>query len=305
MAKTDWPSLEPEYNRLWASMEIRSSWHAPLERRARAILANKPRYQAVSAKTGVPWFFIGVIHSLECGLSFSKHLHNGDSLKARTWRVPAGRPKNGSPPFTWEESACDALMMKSLDKVKDWSAARICFELERYNGFGYRTYHPGTLSPYLWSGSTHYVKGKYVADGKWSSTAVSQQTGAIPLLVKLAELDHSIVLGGAAPAVPEEVKSLPAVPTTTSAVVAASRKLSFLVRVRQFIVFCFTSIAALFTADNFEVAKGFITDVKDIAWSNALWIMVAAGVAVWLIAKYIESRSVKDAVEGRYIPSGA
>lgn len=305
MAKTDWPSLEPEYNSLWASMEIRPSWHAPLERRARAILANKARYQAVSALTNVPWFFVGVIHSLECGLSFSKHLHNGDSLKARTWRVPAGRPKTGSPPFTWEESACDALKMKSLDKVKDWSAARICFELERYNGLGYRTYHPGTLSPYLWSGSTHYTRGKYVADGKWSSTAVSQQTGAIPLLVKMAELDHSIVLGGPAPAVPEAVKTLPPVPTTTAAVVAASRKLSLLVRVRQFIVFCFTSIAGLFTAENLGIAKDWINEVRDIAWSNALWIMVVAGLAVWLIAKYIESRAVKDAREGRYIPSGA
>lgn len=303
MAKISWPQLEPEYNRLWASMEIRASWHAPLERRARDILANKARYQGVSLKTGVPWYFIGIVHSLECGMKFTGHLHNGDSLKKRTWQVPAGRPVKGNPPFTWEESACDALLMKSLDKVKEWSIARVLYELERYNGFGYRTYHPSTLSPYLWSGSTHYARGKYVADGKWSSTAVSQQTGAAPLLAKLQELDKTIVFGEPA-AIPPEVATLPPV-MTTQTVVAASRKLTLLSRVRSFIVFCFTSIAGLFTADNLGVAKGFITDVKDVAFSHAIWLMVAAGLAVWLVAKYVESRSVKDAIEGRYIPSGS
>ncbi len=305
MAKISWPQLEPEYNRLWNSMEIRATWHAPLERRARDILANKARYQGVSAKTGVPWYFVGIVHSLECGLKFTGHLHNGDRLTARTHQVPAGRPVKGTPPFTWEDSACDALLMKSLDKVKDWGIARVLYELERYNGFGYRTYHPSTLSPYLWSGCKHYSKGKYVADGKWSSTAVSQQTGAAPLLAKLQEIDASITFDvGAVVKIPEAAATLPPV-MTPQTIVAASRKLTLLSRVRTFIAFCFTSIAGLFTADNLGVAKGFITDVKDIAWSHALWIMVAAGIAVWLVAKYIEGRTVKDHIEGRYIPSGS
>ena len=42
------------------------------------------------------------------------------------------------------------------------------YELERYNGFGYRDRRPQVLSPYLWSFSNHYSRGKYVADGRFS-----------------------------------------------------------------------------------------------------------------------------------------
>ena len=43
------------------------------------------------------------------------------------------------------------------------------------------------LSPYLWSFSEHSDRGKYVADGRWSATAVSRQPGAAVLLRRLAE----------------------------------------------------------------------------------------------------------------------
>jgi hypothetical protein len=61
--------------------------------------------------------------------------------------------------------------------------------LERYNGWGYRLYHPHVLSPYLWSGSNHYTSGRYVADGTWSETAVSQQIGAAVILRRMAECE--------------------------------------------------------------------------------------------------------------------
>ena len=60
------------------------------------------------------------------------------------------------------------------------------FQLEGYNGFGYRDHHPTVPSPYLWSFSNHYTRGKYVADGRFSPTAVSQQCGAAVLLKRLA-----------------------------------------------------------------------------------------------------------------------
>ena len=55
------------------------------------------------------------------------------------------------------------------------------FRFEKYNGFGYRSH--GIASPYLWSYSNQYTKGKYVRDGKWDANAVSLQCGAA-LLVK-------------------------------------------------------------------------------------------------------------------------
>ena len=59
--------------------------------------------------------------------------------------------------------------------------------MERYNGWGYRRYHQQVLSPYLWSSASHYLRGKYVADGSWSDTAVSRQVGGAALIRRLDE----------------------------------------------------------------------------------------------------------------------
>lgn len=90
--------LRGEYARLLSTMTIRPDKLAALDATARKIVAGRSRYEAVSKATGVPWQLIGVIHAMECGLSFKSHLHNGDPLTARTRQVPAGRPKIGSPP---------------------------------------------------------------------------------------------------------------------------------------------------------------------------------------------------------------
>lgn len=191
--------LRAEYARLWAEARITTRFETASLTTARKVLAGKERYQKIESDTGVPWYVVGTIHALESGCRWSTHLHNGDPLTAKTKRIPKNRPAKGSAPFTWEESACDALMLKDLHQITDWSPERICYELERYNGFGYRMYHPSVLSPYLWSGTQHYTKGKYVADGKWDSNAVSAQTGAIPLLIRLAELDATVTFGEPVP----------------------------------------------------------------------------------------------------------
>lgn len=188
--------LTDEYSRLWASMVVRENWKAAADKSAKKILSYKNKYLEVQKSTNVPWYWIGCVHQLEGSCNFGTHLHNGDSLKARTRQVPAGRPIKGNPPFTWEESADDALRMKGLHEIKTWSIERMCFEWERYNGWGYRRFHPSTLSPYLWSGSQHYKSGKYVADGKWSSFAISQQIGTCVLLKSLCALDTEIKLFG-------------------------------------------------------------------------------------------------------------
>ena len=186
--------LEKEYADLFSRMSIKSGWDETVNRTVQKILDNKVRYRTIEDQTGVPWAWIGCVHAMESGVRFSTHLHNGDSLTARTRRVPAGRPKNGKPPFTWEESAIDALFLKGLQNVSDWSLPRMLYEFERYNGWGYRLYHHATLSPYLWSGSPLYRKGKYVKDWKYDPDAVSKQTGAAVLLYRLAEMDPSVDL---------------------------------------------------------------------------------------------------------------
>ena len=181
--------LRDEYKQLWESMKILTAREGVVSRIAEKSIANRARYRIVEGRTGVPWYWVACAHSLESNQNFSRHLHNGDPLTARTIRVPAGRPKAGSPPFDWTESAMDALTLKGLHLIRDWTVERSLYELERYNGWGYRLFHPGTLSPYLWSFTNHYTSGKYIADGVWSTTHASDQCGAAPIMRRILALD--------------------------------------------------------------------------------------------------------------------
>lgn len=199
-------ALKAEYAHLWAEMAIRRERLAEIDNIVDRIVRNKDRYLKVEHQTGVPWFAVGTIHTLEASGNFTKHLHNGDPLTARTVHVPAGRPAMGNPPFTWEESAVDALTLHKLDQVAKWTIERLAYEFERYNGFGYRQYHPEVKSPYVWSFSNLYTSGKYVADGRWSPTAVSAQCGAMVLVKRLHDNGHiELTLeAGSVPSVDED-----------------------------------------------------------------------------------------------------
>lgn len=184
------PALQYEtskrgYSNLWNKASLRPNRVNSARSVARRLNGNRARYQK-AATPGMPWFWPAIVHNLESGARFDKHMHNGDPLTARTRRVPAGRPKTGSPPFTWEESARDALELKGLDKIGDWPVSRCLFEFERYNGFGYVARRIN--SPYVWSFTNLYDKGKYVADGKFSASAVSQQCGAAATLKAMVDL---------------------------------------------------------------------------------------------------------------------
>ena len=179
-----------EYSNLWAEMAIRRDKLSEVDSIVERIVRHKEAYRSVERLTRVPWFAIAIIHNLEAGGDFNSHLHNGDPLTARTVHVPAGRPRSGNPPFTWEESAVDALEYDGPTQVTVWSTEHLAYLFEGFNGWGYREYHPHVKSPYLWSFSNHYTKGKYVGDGQWSETAVSRQCGAMVLLKRLQEAGH-------------------------------------------------------------------------------------------------------------------
>ena len=177
--------LKKEYRDLYNSCVITPSKVALVSNLVNKLTKNKPRYESVAKQLNIPWQFIGAIHNMESSMNFSRHLHNGDPLSGRTFHVPAGRPSEGSPPFTWEQSAADALTLRKIDQWKDWTLEGTLYQIEGYNGWGYRLHHPAVLSPYLWSFSNHYTKGKYIADGTWSDSAVSSQCGAAVLLKML------------------------------------------------------------------------------------------------------------------------
>ena len=161
-------ALRREYTLLYKSCLVRPARRPVIDRIARGLAASRARYEKVASAVGMPWYVVAVIHSMEAGGDFTRHLHNGDPLTARTTHVPAGRPRTGKPPFTWEASAIDALTYQGFGNWKDWSVPGTLYKLEGYNGFGYRDHHPQVLSPYLWSFSNHYARGKYVADGRFS-----------------------------------------------------------------------------------------------------------------------------------------
>lgn len=168
----------------WARAKFTRS--TQINAQAAKMEANRARYEVVSAKTGVPWDVIGVIHYRESSGSFAGVLHNGQKIIGtgkKTTIVPKGR----GPFSSWEEAAVDALMNchPFAGKNKDWSIAGTLDLLERYNGLGYRK--KGLPSPYLWAGTDQYVKGKYVADGKYDPNHVDQQLGVAALLKKIRD----------------------------------------------------------------------------------------------------------------------
>ncbi len=178
------PALRDEYQQLFDTCVVAASHTQEIESAATKIAASKPRYSAVADPLAIPWYVVGLIHCMEASLSFKTHLHNGDPLTAKTVHVPKGRP-DGNPPFTWEVSATDALKLDGFDKVAEWSLPSTLYNIEKFNGFGYRS--RGINTPYLWSFSNHYAAGKFVSDGVFSATAVSNQTGAAVILRRLVE----------------------------------------------------------------------------------------------------------------------
>lgn len=199
--------LKNEYEDLYSKAKIKLSKVGLINYHVHRLVDNKDRYQKVAKKTGVPWWMIAVIHVMESGANFNTHLHNGDSLKKRTTQVPRGRPLAGKPPFGWEESAIDAIKYDRLHKWKEWDIGSILFLLEGFNGWGYRKYHTVVKSPYLWSFTDIYTRGKYVADGKWSNSIVSKQCGAVSMLKTLEEEGH-ITLGGPTEIAPDKILKL-------------------------------------------------------------------------------------------------
>jgi lysozyme family protein len=143
---------------------------------------NKARYQQVSNQSNVPAKLIAALHWRESSGNFNTYLHQGDPLGK-----PAVNWPNNIPLFhKWEDAAIHALNMKrynqqelSIEKdTNDFS--QIATYAEAYNGLGYSNHD--RQSPYVYAGSSPYVSGKYVADGRYDSKHVDQQVGVVPLM---------------------------------------------------------------------------------------------------------------------------
>jgi hypothetical protein len=209
----------------------------------------------------------------ESNADFRGVLHNGERIIG-TGRKTKLVPKNQGPFDTWEEAAIHSLRRMKIHRIKDWSNGRLCFELEKYNGWGYQGRSKSKRSPYLWAGTNKQKAGKYVADGKYSSKAWDKQLGAVPVLKRIRALD-----------------------VPTKVVVRSSRRLTLGKRIRQFIEWSgVAGVGGLLTFDNLQRVVDFVTDEK------TLIVLCGAGI-VYLILKISEFQTVREFKQGRYEPS--
>jgi lysozyme family protein len=186
MART-FAAMAAGYRNLWRTMTVTRP--AACEAAAARIRAGRERYREVERRTGAPWFFVGLIHLRESACNFAGVLHNGERIIGtgrQTRLVPAGR----GPFATWEEAAVDALRGKGLHLIREWPVERIGYEAERFNGFGYVARKIN--SPYVWAGSNHYARGKFVRDGVYDASHVDAQLGVMPVLHALARQDAEV-----------------------------------------------------------------------------------------------------------------
>lgn len=170
----------------WKSVQVNTSAVEALDKVAARLVAAKARYQAVEAKTNVPWPVIAVIHEREASQSWMANLAQGD----RWDRVSTHVPKGQGPFKSWEEAAINALKTDKLNTWGDWSPEGTMTALEKYNGLGYNSLKKP--SPYVWSKTNQYVRGKYVADHEYDPNAVDKQNGCAALLLRMMKMDPTI-----------------------------------------------------------------------------------------------------------------
>ncbi len=199
--------LAAEYDGLLGAMAIDPKRAPELKARGRMILARAESHDwnAVTAATGVPKLWGLASFERESSSDYSRSPAQGDPWRQVSTHVPRGLgPYKG-----WAEAAIAAYRLDNLDKVgaANWTWARACYEGELFNGFGYRAHN--IHSPYLWSWTNIYTRGKFVADGKFNPHQKDQQCGIAPLMLTLQQLDASLGLTGRPPkgpiAAPEPV----------------------------------------------------------------------------------------------------
>jgi lysozyme family protein len=185
---TDIHALIVANTRRWANAKLTRNFSSVARRLVEADA--KARYRAVSARTGVPWPMIAVIHERECSQDWTRSLAQGDPWDRISTHVPAGR----GPFLSWEDAAIDALddCAPYAGRNEDWSIGALLTKLEEYNGLGYAA--RGVPSPYLWAGTDQYGRGKYVRDGVYDPNVIDSQAGCAGLLMAMMSLDPAIAL---------------------------------------------------------------------------------------------------------------
>ncbi|CAB4150052.1 Peptidoglycan binding-like [uncultured Caudovirales phage] len=142
---------------------------------------NQSTYMKIAEILDTKWEYVALVHYRESSaLTLDVYLHNGQKLGKKTTIVPKGVFFRAD---QFIEAAVDA--MKNFRGLKDDGQALEMFE--RFNGLGYRSKKGDRgvveYSPYVAAGTNHHDEtSKYVADGKYSPTAIEKQLGVMALL---------------------------------------------------------------------------------------------------------------------------
>jgi lysozyme family protein len=180
----------PDQEARWQAAKVNPKFSIALDVNVSLYQKLALRYQKIEAmrKNGVPAPIIFCLHQRESSGSFLCHPHEGSPLTHRTRYVPKGRLPDYDPPYTFEQSAEDAYYVCDRLDTKDWchTASRLQ-AIESFNGLGYQKFHPNVPSPYLWAGTTVYIRGKYTGDGKFDRNAIDKQLGVAAILKRMEE----------------------------------------------------------------------------------------------------------------------
>ena len=180
---TSWEALEPDYAKMLDSMEVRDNWKGQITQAANRLIAHSDRYLTVQVATGVDWELIAAIHYREANGNFALDIREGGHIRAATWEADSINALK-------EQGVTQLFKNNPKDHLKEEFAVWIA---ERWNGFGYRWNGYGP-SPYLWSGTNHYTRGKYSSDGHYDPNLVDAQMGFVPLYMDLkgASLSNNV-----------------------------------------------------------------------------------------------------------------
>lgn len=174
-------SQRAKYEQMWESVEIRPEYSDQCDYVFAKAIKNKPRYDSVEAETNVPWQLIAGINMREASFNFKLGFHNGDPWN----EVTTHRPKGRGPFESWEDSAIDALKLLNFAMIDNWDLPLMLEKAEKYNGAGYM--NRGVPSPYLWSFTKLYTKGKFSADSVYDPELVDKQVGIAALFLRFQE----------------------------------------------------------------------------------------------------------------------
>ena len=197
--------LQSEYTALLAAMTL--TREAALESAAKRLVGfiDAGHYKPGCDQTGVPQKDAATSFEREASSNFRDGPAQGDPID----RVSVHVPRGIGPFSTWTGAQIKAYQIDGLDKIgaQNWTWERSCYEWELFNGFGYRSH--GIHSPYLWAGSNIYERGKYVADGVWSASAVDSQLGVIPMMYCIARARPDLALPIPFPTTLQAVATVP------------------------------------------------------------------------------------------------